>query len=839
MALAVVTGQQNHHTSSADQSDGQEVRLATLLRQLWSSNMTYSLAVLLLKDSLLFQYLRFSIDVGYRRACWALGAIITIYGVSAFFVSIFSCQPIAYSWNSNIHGGKCIDFLAFWLFNASFNSATDIIVCALPIPVLKALQLPRKQMAILTCIFLLGALVCIASIIRLFAVYGATVHNKDDPAITIWSAVEVNLGIICACLPSLRHPITQFSPRILALHHRRTAHETGAQSHRSNSNSTSTTLKYPEAVVTCIDRSLSPGGSLQNGIELTAASEASQDRDRTHTGSEGAASRSCTDGGEDHEDGSAETSHQPFLTMSDRKGSWPTISTVTEYDVEEMDTDPAEEDASLQPQRLAPIPRAHLPPSRPLGPRPPVVQTKSPGPPPVQAAPPPPPVVVPRSQKRSRSKNKGPPRPLFPLACIPESSGPNTPVDGTCPSTSTQGNGEKDGQAQENEQMQQQQNQNQNHDGNTSIDNDTYYQTKQSSSQLRSSKPDQQQEPTIIIPPANPLEQQSSYYNTQSQTQTQPLQAPDSPTSTYTSTSITTISSYSYGNNNNSQNNSHIAPWMNQEQSSNHTEKEKRCACRASKTYSYEILGGPQALRELQDSESNSTCCPRPISDHRRPTSPLAKMRSLTKSKQQPVSLSASTPSSSPSKPRTKISQTTAVDDGGAVAVGCKDTTPQSRAQAQAPAREIPVPVSAETAGLGVNLGVSVSSPSQTRGAYHHHHRSTPPTTQTQTQVPSTSSFYQPVTTPVKQQQKQQQQQKHQSAAIIQDKYAREEQRRNLERARRKQREREREAERQRERAMQLQIQTYGPGYGEFSSTGTGAGAGVGIVRPLGPRQMR
>lgn len=149
---------EHHKVSLTAQSDEDDVRLIGLLRQLWSSNITYNLAVLLLKDSLLFQYLRFSIDVGYRRACWALGAIITAYGVSAFFVSIFHCRPIAYSWNSNIHGGKCIDFLAFWLFNASFNSATDIIVCVLPIPVLKALQLPRKQMGILACIFLLGAL---------------------------------------------------------------------------------------------------------------------------------------------------------------------------------------------------------------------------------------------------------------------------------------------------------------------------------------------------------------------------------------------------------------------------------------------------------------------------------------------------------------------------------------------------------------------------------------------------------------------------------------------------------------------------------------------------------
>jgi len=129
-----------------------------MFKDSWAASLTYNLSVLFLKDSLLLQYLRFSIDRGYQRACWVLGIIITAYGVSALLVGIFSCQPISFSWDPNIEDGRCINFSTFWLFNASFNSATDIIICILPIPVLAALPLPRKQAAILTCLFLLGPL---------------------------------------------------------------------------------------------------------------------------------------------------------------------------------------------------------------------------------------------------------------------------------------------------------------------------------------------------------------------------------------------------------------------------------------------------------------------------------------------------------------------------------------------------------------------------------------------------------------------------------------------------------------------------------------------------------
>jgi hypothetical protein len=74
--------------------------------------------------------------------------------------------------------------------------------------------------------------VCAASIARLVAVYTATVDIENDPNILLWSTIEINVGIICACLPSLRHPVTQLSPRIFA-HRRKTSHGSVTQSYTS------------------------------------------------------------------------------------------------------------------------------------------------------------------------------------------------------------------------------------------------------------------------------------------------------------------------------------------------------------------------------------------------------------------------------------------------------------------------------------------------------------------------------------------------------------------------------------------------------------------------------
>ncbi|EXJ88217.1 hypothetical protein A1O1_05147 [Capronia coronata CBS 617.96] len=652
VALAAVTQQQNHTVSTTGQSDEEQVRLISLLRQLWSTNITYNLAVLLLKDSLLFQYLRFSIDVGYRRACWALGSIITGYGLSALLVGIFSCQPVAYSWNSNIHGGKCVDFLAFWLFNASFNSATDIIVCVLPIPVLKALQLPRHQLGILAGVFLLGAFVCVASIIRIFAVYRATAHNHTDPAIAIWSAVEVNIGIICACLPSLRHPITQYWPRIQARHYRRTPHESLPDTDASIN---LTRLKYSGPVVKCLERNLSRSSSLQSKGESTSSSQPtlSGDMDATATATAFALDDSTPYSATAGPSGPAsnDNSYSQHSEAADPwKSSWPMISTVTEINVSEDDGESGQEDGTTEHINPLPLPAVPLPGARPLGPRPPALQKQpnSSGPPPAVA--PPPPVVL-RSHKLSKSKGLGSSRPVFPMACIPESSGTSTP-DIVGEGEEVDGDQHHDGGHEDNPNDRDQADHDRHQHGEDDHDhihdheyqhdtnNQSHYPSRRYSHRLTD-------EPTIVIPPQHSISQSYPYTHPQS---------PGSPSSTYTSTSITTVSSH---------NTNSVTPWAT-------TDWAKGSATRASKTYSYEILGGPRALEASSlwassqpsaagsiatiashstsaKSPSFSTSTPTaipvaaamttttpistPIKSTPTPTSPLAKVMSRTKSR--------------------------------------------------------------------------------------------------------------------------------------------------------------------------------------------------------------
>lgn len=81
-----------------------------------------------------------------------------MYGIAIPITSLCSCRPISAFWNHGIEHRKCINLLVFWYFNASFNIASDMAVVALPLYVLRRLDLPKRQKWAVMGIFAVGGL---------------------------------------------------------------------------------------------------------------------------------------------------------------------------------------------------------------------------------------------------------------------------------------------------------------------------------------------------------------------------------------------------------------------------------------------------------------------------------------------------------------------------------------------------------------------------------------------------------------------------------------------------------------------------------------------------------
>ncbi|KAF9892862.1 hypothetical protein FE257_000451 [Aspergillus nanangensis] len=160
----------------------------------------------LTKASLLLLYHRiFSVVRRFRWVLWFAGFLIVSWFIACTTTAIAGCSPVSYFWDKN-QPGSCIDEINFFRWNGVGNAFLDILVLCIPFPMLWKIKTNRRQKWLLSGIFMLGSFVCIVSVIR---VTSFIVQDRQDPTYTTidtaaWSSIEQSIGIICACLPTLR-----------------------------------------------------------------------------------------------------------------------------------------------------------------------------------------------------------------------------------------------------------------------------------------------------------------------------------------------------------------------------------------------------------------------------------------------------------------------------------------------------------------------------------------------------------------------------------------------------------------------------------------------------------
>lgn len=174
---------------------------------LYLSIIFYSLTLCLVKCSLILSYIRIFAHSRTRQASWVVLLFVILYNFTTIVAAIFTCWPIAAFWDFSIEGARCINKSALYFSNAGCSIFSDFAILILPIPALITLHLPRQQKVGIMLIFAIGSFACISSILRLYYLYVTTVAKDITWAYAggvIWSCVEINIFIICACLTGLK-----------------------------------------------------------------------------------------------------------------------------------------------------------------------------------------------------------------------------------------------------------------------------------------------------------------------------------------------------------------------------------------------------------------------------------------------------------------------------------------------------------------------------------------------------------------------------------------------------------------------------------------------------------
>ncbi|KAI0841816.1 hypothetical protein F5Y06DRAFT_285265 [Hypoxylon sp. FL0890] len=179
--------------------------------------VTYKACINLTKASILLLYVRlFGNTKWLRWACRFMLTCIIMYCIASVTATIFQCTPVTKAFDKSIKG-TCISNGKFWYANAGFSIATDVIILTIPMPLVYALQIPRVQKAALMMVFALGVFVVITSCLRVTTIdiQATTPDPTYDIASTMWTIIEMNVAIVCACLPQIRPLIVKWFPKLM------------------------------------------------------------------------------------------------------------------------------------------------------------------------------------------------------------------------------------------------------------------------------------------------------------------------------------------------------------------------------------------------------------------------------------------------------------------------------------------------------------------------------------------------------------------------------------------------------------------------------------------------
>ncbi|RDL30138.1 uncharacterized protein BP5553_10416 [Venustampulla echinocandica] len=185
----------------------------------WVSEPLYYLEAPLIKIAFLLFFHRIFTDQTITRIIWTLIAVNVMVIITFVVALCFICRPISYSWNSwdGEHTGTCGNANALAFSNAGICILLDCIIIALPITRIMALQLSLRRRISILFMLCVGTFVTIVSILRLQSL--VTFENTANPTwdfygTGIWSTMELDVGIICLCMPSLRAFLIRLFPTL-------------------------------------------------------------------------------------------------------------------------------------------------------------------------------------------------------------------------------------------------------------------------------------------------------------------------------------------------------------------------------------------------------------------------------------------------------------------------------------------------------------------------------------------------------------------------------------------------------------------------------------------------
>ena len=210
--------------------------LELMQQSAYAFSVLYNPALMATKTSILIFYLSLSkTQKIFRWATISTLVIVNAGGLALTILNIVQCQPVSAAWMSPVPAtAHCTNIVTIYLSSAPLNIITDLAILFLPMPILTSMRLPKKQKIILVITFGFGIFVAIVDVVRIAYLQdaqratllaaqadrsesGTNQRNTSDfswyaSLSFMWSTVEINLGIMCGCVPAMKPLVRRFLP---------------------------------------------------------------------------------------------------------------------------------------------------------------------------------------------------------------------------------------------------------------------------------------------------------------------------------------------------------------------------------------------------------------------------------------------------------------------------------------------------------------------------------------------------------------------------------------------------------------------------------------------------
>ncbi|KAF2789631.1 hypothetical protein K505DRAFT_284036 [Melanomma pulvis-pyrius CBS 109.77] len=268
--------------------------ITTYLKIIMVNFLLWVVTVSVVQLSILFFYIRlFGVIEIFRWICYVFIFLITAFGIAGFFSQLFSCSPVSKSWEP-MKPGTCVEGDPYCSAIGIIHVLFDFGIVFLPMPLIWKLKVAMRSKMILSLLLCLGLVASIISLLKIVCLFDLTGIPQADITDYLWLTIllqtlELPIGIICCCVPSLKPVVVEVAPKFRSVTSRLLSYArstTGGTSSKSyatgNASATGSTNGFarPEDSNSQIGR-----GSLGNKTSAHAAEEVELvARDEAQTG---------------------------------------------------------------------------------------------------------------------------------------------------------------------------------------------------------------------------------------------------------------------------------------------------------------------------------------------------------------------------------------------------------------------------------------------------------------------------------------------------------------------------------------------------------------------------